>query len=375
VNNYYCSQKFWWLTVEPERRQIQSCCSAYPHKIDLAWLKNNPGQLFNMPILQQERQDMLNEVPVSSCKKSCWIPEKEGKTSRRIYMKSYNKTHVDLDSIPESLSINLGSDCNLTCVYCTRQYSTAWLRDIVDNGPYLNEQRYEISPNDRILLNLGQKKINASEAYDVIIKEFSKYSDCKNVYITGGEPLLNNNLVSLAKNLKQKIVIHTGLGVDSNRLEKIISELSDNVKFIVSAENINQHYEFARYKNSFERFERNLALIKTKHKVAFSSVISNLTIFNFADFENYYQDEEIILSFCNDPDYLSVNVLDEESKSMLQLMHFKTDEMLIKKSLMQSYTNDQKNNLTKFLKEFIHRRNLDINIFPKHFVDWLNTSQ
>ena len=99
-NQYYCSQKFWWLTVEPERRSMLSCCAASTEKIDLNWLKENPGQLFNTPNLQQERQQMLENNPVASCEDSCWRAERIGLPSRRTRSGSTIKSHLDVVSSP-----------------------------------------------------------------------------------------------------------------------------------------------------------------------------------------------------------------------------------------------------------------------------------
>lgn len=374
--NNYCSQKFWWLSVEPERRQVQSCCSAYPHKIDLAWVKNNSGNLFNIPVLQKDRKDMLNEIQVKSCEGSCWAPERQGKPSRRTIMKTYIKTHDSIVSKPEVLHVNLGSDCNLTCVYCSKQYSTSWLRDISDNGPYdINESRYKINSNDRILLRLGQKEINNTQSYNLIIQEMAKYTECTNVYITGGEPFLNNSLVDLVKNFTQKIKIYTGLGVGTARLEKILSQLPGHVEFGVSAESIGNEYEFIRYNNTFDQFEQNLKILLSDYQVTFSSTISNLTIPFFKKFEEYYPNLPIELSFCNEPDYLSVNVLDATSKDIIRNLNFRTDDENIKLMLNQEYTESQKKHLVIFIKEFVKRRNLDLKIFPTHFLNWLNTPQ
>jgi hypothetical protein len=40
ATNYYCNQKFWWLSIDIERFQTLSCCAATAHKIDFAWLKD-----------------------------------------------------------------------------------------------------------------------------------------------------------------------------------------------------------------------------------------------------------------------------------------------------------------------------------------------
>lgn len=368
----YCSQKFWWLTIEPERRQLQSCCAAYPHKIDTTWLKDNPGNLFNIPILTQERKDMLEGKQVASCEATCWAPERQGKSSRRLVMDSDKVTHTNIITEPEVLHINLGSDCNLTCVYCTKQYSTAWLRDIVDNGAYLNEDRFNVNVNDKILLKLGQKKIDQTESYNLLIDEIVKYKNYEFVSISGGEPFLNNSLTKLLKNFTNPVKLYTGLGVNTDRLERILEDVSDNVEFMVSAEGLGASYEFARYNNSYERFTRNLELLQQAGKVSFSSVLSNLTIFNFKEFEDKYADYDIDMVFCNEPDYLALNVLDDKSKEHLQSVQFKNKDNFIKQSIQTPCTTEQHRNLVVFLKEFVKRRNLDLTIFPTSFVNWLN---
>jgi organic radical activating enzyme len=378
LQNSYCSQKFWWLSIQPERRQLQSCCAALPQKIDLKWLKENPGDLFNIPVLQKDRADMLKGEFVPSCEDSCWRPERQGKVSRRTLWESDKHTHNDINAHPEQIHINLGSDCNLSCVYCNKEYSTAWLRDIAEHGPYLeNDPQHTLNNNDRIILKLGQKKIDGTDSYNFLINEIAKYKDYKICTISGGEPLLNNSLTRLLKNFTTNPVkLYTGLGVNTNRLEHVLSDVPDNVEFVVSAEQIGMHYEFIRYNNSFERFERNLAMLQQSHKVTFSSVISNLTIFNFAEFEKYYPDIEIeYLAFCEVPNHLSASVLDETSKDILRSIKFKNKDNFIKQTLDKTYTKEQHSKLSIFLKEFARRRNLDLSIFPKSFLNWLNTPQ
>jgi MoaA/NifB/PqqE/SkfB family radical SAM enzyme len=192
------------------------------------------------------------------------------------------------------------------------------------------------------------------------------------VSISGGEPFLNNSLIKLLKNFTNPVKLYTGLGVNTDRLERILEDVGDNVEFMVSAEGLGTSYEFARYNNSYERFTRNLELLQKVGKVSFSSVLSNLTIFNFKEFEDKYADYYIDMVFCNEPDYLALNVLDDESKEYLQSVQFKNKDTFIKQSIQTPCTKEQHRNLVIFLKEFVKRRNLDLTIFPTSFVNWLN---
>ena len=364
---YYCSQKFWWLTVEPERRSMASCCAASTQKIDLSWLRNNPGQLFNDPNLLHERQQMLDNEPPSSCEDSCWQAERVGLPSRRTLMKSDIKTHLDIVSSPTVLHINLGSDCNLTCSYCCKQYSTAWLRDIDKNGAYLDDPRFHINNNDRIVLKLGQKKVKSSESYELIINEIKKIKTVNRIEISGGEPLLYNDLDQLVQSLSGPINIYTGLGVDSKRLKRILDTLPETITFSISAENTGKLYEFNRYGNTWNNFLTNLDLVRQKFDYKFAMVLSNLTIHGMEDFRKNVGTSKDTMNYCNDPIYLSASVLDPESKTMYQ--HTLPD---LSTTISNAYSPQQKQNLKNYIHYFVKNRNLDLNIFPKHFISWMN---
>ena len=177
TTKFYCSQKFTWLSVDFEKRLTYSCCSAVPTKIDLSWIKKNPGKLFNTPQLHQERQSMLDDIPVDSCKIACWTPEQQGLVSRRNLCQSDIKTHDTMESRPNVLNIILGSDCNLTCSYCDKQYSMSWLRDIKDHGGYLDIPKFKLTPMDLIKLNVSQKEQEETDGFKTLIKEINLFKN------------------------------------------------------------------------------------------------------------------------------------------------------------------------------------------------------
>jgi hypothetical protein len=371
----YCSQKFWWLTVEPERRTMNSCCAASATKIDLAWLKHNPGQLFNTPELMSERISMLNNEPVASCEDTCWSAERRGLPSRRTIMASGTRTHTDVYASPQVLHINVGSDCNLTCSYCCKQYSTAWLRDVKENGAYTDEARYQLTANDRIVLQLGQTAIKTSDSYQTILQEVKRLTTAKQIEVTGGEPFLYNGLEDLVAGLSAPVDVFTGLGVNTDRLTRMLDRLPKQTTFTISAETTGALYEFNRYGNTWDQFRRNLDLIAGRFEYRFCSVLSNLTVHGFDQFQKEYSTDKDLLNPCNDPDYLSASVLDEESKASLNQIQYKYHDQIIKETLAITGTTEQQTNLKKYLMEFARRRNLSLAIFPDSFINWINNKE
>lgn len=364
------------MTVNLEKRSLSSCCAAKESKIDLTWLKQHPGQLFNTPELVQERKDMLDDIPVASCDHVCWTPERSGMTSRRLTKQSDQLTHTNIDADPEILHLILGSDCNLTCSYCCKHYSTAWLRDIDQNGSYLNTERDTVNNNDRIILKLGQNAIKQSALYQTVLDEVSHYKNIREIQLTGGEPFLYNGLDKLVNQLPEKIDIFTGLGVDTRRLDRVLSTLpQERLLLTISIENINELYEFNRYGNSYQRFIQNLNIIKDMGiPYRFLSVLSNVTLFGFKDFLNAFEGQDIITNLCVEPTHLSPNVLDDRSKEYINNTDYGQFNEQIKGAVNQPVTEADKQTFVTYINEFVKRRELNLEIFPEAFVNWVNTT-
>jgi organic radical activating enzyme len=324
--------------------------------------------------------DMLDNKPVDSCYDVCWKPEQHGLHSRRTVMKGYIPIHSDVDQLtPTLLDIILGSTCNLTCSYCCKQYSTAWFNDIESNGPYMDDPRFIINSNDLIVKNLSQNKIKNSDTYQLIIDNVLDYKELNEVVITGGEPFLYNSLIEIVNKLDAPTKVFTGLGVNSNRFKKILEKIPSHVTLVVSAENIGELYEFNRYGNSYRNLLDNLEEIKHKNiKYRFASVISNLTIHGFYEFQKTLGTVDDEISFCTVPPYLSVNVLDDTSKNLVTNTPYNAAGAIqnstvdITTAVNTAYSIEQKEKLELYLKEFSRRRQLNLGVFPESFRDWLN---
>jgi organic radical activating enzyme len=333
-------------------------------------------------LLLKERQDMLDNIPVNSCAAACWKPESAGLASRRTMIGTDSLTHTTLESQPEDLNIVLGSTCNLTCSYCDKQYSSAWLRDVAE-APYLDIPKFQLTALDQVILKVSQKEHQYSDGFNLILGELPGFTKLKNAWISGGEPFLYNNFPALLNNISKttKVAFYTGLGVDHARLKTQINKINirDNLTIFVSAENINQLYEFNRYGNSYENFTMNLQLLKQAgFKIKFSAVVSNLTLHGLTDFADQYGDANIEYQFCNDPDYLQVGVLDDYSKDQLQTI-IDRSTISIKNQIINSLkihsTEQQRINCGIFLNKFAQRRNLNLDIFPKSMLQWLNIKE
>jgi len=383
--DYYCSQKFWWLSVNLEKSETLSCCAATPTKINLDHLLQNPGELFNSPALVGERQDMLDNKPVPSCSATCWQAEDQHLTSRRLLMHSNHRTHTNIKATPETLHIITGTDCNMSCVYCCKAYSSAWARDLDTNGPYTvdtKDQRFKLDSLDRIVMKLSQKQVAHSSFNQRLVNEIETIfnnHDLREVVITGGEPFLYLGLEELVSKLTNKgtvIRIWSGLGVDPARFAREIKKLSkfSNVEIVISAETTGKLYELVRYGNTWDRLLQNInTLEQLSVDHSFYCTVTNLTLLGVEEFASYVGNKKTVYSLCTDPSFLAVNVLDPANKQklldQLETLPEQLRSILIKDLALEP-TSQQQTDLKTYLTEFSNRRNIDLNFLPETFKQW-----
>jgi len=382
MSDVYCSTKFKELQVHVESRLVYNCCKAWPERINLDWLESNPGQLFYTPTMLSDRATMLAGKRAKSCNYGCYRYEDQGITSQRNIIK--NKEFIsDIHSPLIDLKISLSSDCNLSCAYCSAEWSTSWSQDIDKNGEY-GIEGYK-NKNDKwvkLLQKIKQKdRSSNSQFFKLLMKEISLSKNIKNISIMGGEPFLNNQLIELLECISDKqIKITTGLGISPKRFKNIIDKIKnkDNISLAISAENTNDFFQFIRYNNKWENFINYIDYIRQNEiKVSFISTITNLTSFDVVPFYDLFgKDYRIDFNPVTDRSFLQPNVLDDLSKqNLLNSIKDKIDNkffLQLKQSTSQEYSDNERKNLSVFLKEFSNRRKLKLDIFPVHFLKWLD---
>jgi len=389
IKDYYCSLKFRFQKIDLASKTTCVCHAARLHNIDFKWLADNPGQSFNTPLLIEERQMMLDNQRDSSCDINCWSAEDIGAPSPRYLQQSDGsllRTHTNLINRPEILDITVGDNCNLTCSYCCKEYSSSWKRDIAKHGDYAitnGDARYKLSSKDRILLNVSQPEIKATTHYQMLMNEIRLASPTlKRLDITGGEPFLDNGLIDLLEELelpKDAIInLYSGLGVSISRFETMIQKLKNkpNLRIWVSAETTEKFYEFNRYGNTWTDFLKKIQIIKDHGiEIVFSVVISNLTILDFINFyKRYNQEHKLVVGQCYTPSMMSPYVLDPTTKTkMLDKISELSDDLQQEfvQALAPEPSDLQRQNIGEFLKDFTRRRpDLSLNIFPQEFLTW-----
>ena len=381
MSDVYCSKKFKDLQVHVQSRLLYNCGKAWPERIDINWLEKNPGKLFHTPTMIADRQAMLEGKRTRACEHGCYCYEDQGLISARD--KVNKEKIIDIYNPLESLGISLSTDCNLTCTYCSSEWSTAWNKDIKTNGEYGIEGYKNKNDNwSKLWNNIKQKDRSVeSKFFNLLLKEITMAKGLKQIIIVGGEPLINNQLIKVLDVLKdKKIKIVSGLGINFNKFKKIIDKIKDkqNLSFEISAESNGSIFEFLRYGTNWNDFLNKIDYLKKNNlMITFISTITNLSTFGIVPFYKFFkEDHKIIYNPVLDRTFLQPNVLDDLSKK--NLIDSIKDEMdnkfflQLKQSISQEYSDNERKKLSVFLKEFARRRNLKLDIFPVHFLKWLD---
>lgn len=387
---FYCSMKFKFLKVDIPDQTIYNCHAAAPQPVSKVWIENNPGKLFHTDTNINERFMMLKNERNPSCEQNCWSAEDHGAISPRIKMMDKQGTsisHTDPHVLPEEIDLTLDKNCNLTCSYCCSENSSAWARDLRDNGEYVllntkyEDNRYALTPKQQLRELVSKSKLKNTKFYQVWLEEFKRISsNLKRLTITGGEPLLNNDVLDLLKNLSDdvEVKIYTGLGkVSDRRLLYFLEAIKNsNSTLYISCENVGKLFEFNRYGHLWKDFVRQFDIIKQSGiNFEFQNTISNLTIHGINEFLDYFGDYKIVPLAVYTPRFMAPYVLDDSTKDSIRKQSYSMPveyQKFILPSIEAEPSESDRKNISMFLHEFVRRRSeLSLDIYPKTFLSWI----
>ena len=200
--------------------KVSPCCLAPTEKVTTDDLLNNNN-------LVKIRNQMQNGIRPAECS-TCWNNEDLGVTSRRLDSNSlYESLGYDTQDL-ELISIDywVGNICNLKCVICGPENSSAW--------------QQELDP--------GRKN---STYYD---NEFWKKLDLtklRQIHFNGGEPFLSKSHVEFLKAIPNKSQVSIGYNTNGTILpsEELFSLWTSFkvVNIVFSIDDTGERFEYIRY--------------------------------------------------------------------------------------------------------------------------------
>lgn len=276
----FCGAKWYNATIWLGSGMTTSCHHPLPHKVEVEDVLANPKALHNTQKKKMEREQMQKGERPAGCE-YCWKIEDIGRDniSDRVY-KTVIYSDEDLDYAHrtparedvdlQTLEIAFDRTCQFACSYCNPAFSSSWVKDIKQHGPYTNlvsdgRNHFTHAHDSSQLYKFGQ--------HNPYVEAFHKWweSDLhktlKELRITGGEPLMSADtwkLIEWFKTNKGKsttrLAINSNLGtdVDVDRLLGAIDGVevdlyTSNEAMSLQAEYIRDGLVFDDWANNVER--------------------------------------------------------------------------------------------------------------------------
>jgi len=262
----FCAAKWYNATIWLGSGMTTSCHHPPAHRVDSDRVQANPRLLHNTDQKKSDRAQMLAGKRPEGCE-YCWKIEDMGRDaiSDRVYKsKIYpiEALHDAFNTVPSAdinlrtLEIAFDRTCQFACSYCNPAFSTTWVKDIRNNGPYTglvsDGRNHFTHAHDSAQLF----KITESNPYiDAFFAwwESDLHYTLQELRITGGEPLMSAHTWRLIDWFRDntgkshtRLAINSNLGTDVDIDRLLASTAGMAIDLYTSNEAISTQAEYIR---------------------------------------------------------------------------------------------------------------------------------
>ena len=280
ISGSFCAAKWYNATVWLGSGMTTSCHHPPAHHIDLVKVKTNPKLLHNTDQKKQDRREMQQGQRPSGCE-YCWKIEDMGRdaVSDRVYkskiypikaLDEAKQTPWNQDVNLRTLEISFDRTCQFACSYCNPAFSSTWVKDIRNNGPYTGlvsdgRNHFTHEHNSAQLYRFGDDNPYITAFFDWW--ESDLYATLQELRITGGEPLMSGytwRLIDWYKNNRGKsqtrLAINSNLGLEHAKLFEFVEKVRDipHLEIYTSNESVGAQAEYIRDGLDWELWTHNI---------------------------------------------------------------------------------------------------------------------
>jgi len=277
---------------------------------------NTVQEIITGPKFTKMKQSMIQGEWASSCSLCKRLEETtgvSGRTERRASAETLAAIDTDPDFFKlEHLVVNWSNLCNLACVYCNPDTSTAW-------------QSIKKIPINHV----------KNEHADLIELARTQGHNIQGLSLGGGEPLLQKGLEKFLDYIdasKVSVMITTNLSMDLNN-NAIYQRLKSwpKVSWMISFDNANQDkFEYVRHGASWKQFVDNIQVMNHDgQKVQAHPAYSIYCALDLMEYYDFCAEQQLDIFWCelNHPEELDMR---RQSINLRQLAVEEIDRVVAK---------------------------------------------
>lgn len=287
LSGSFCAAKWYNATIWLGSGQTTSCHHPPAHTIG-AEFETNPKAIHNTNQKKEDRRMMLAGERPPGCE-YCWKIEDMGRNavSDRVYKSRIYKiedlhaaartpAHEDVNL--RTLEIAFDRTCQLACSYCNPAFSSTWVRDIRQHGPYQGlesdgRNHFTHTHDSAQLYNYGDTNPYVEAFFSWWESDLHKTLD--ELRITGGEPLMSGHTWKLIDwfrdnpgRSRTRLAINSNLGMECDVIDRAITACAGiELDIYTSNESLGPHAEYIRDGLNYDQWYYNMEHIMRSKKV------------------------------------------------------------------------------------------------------------
>lgn len=270
------------------------------------------------------RKNQYNGVFVDTCNR-CYEDERAGKTSlRKVYNKTFAK-HFDFKKIDEtftisessltSLDVKFGNICNLKCIMCFGNLSSAILSEYNQHKNQFQQLEFFEPIQKSEMPPLEKKGYYEWPTSPGFAEFFNRFKDqLRWISFTGGEPTVNTPIIDMLKSITRPELVILSLTTNGSAGIKPWLPILGKFKELwinLSLEGIHDQARQIRYPSSWEQICQNIKQYRSMPNCHFfvSYLLQSFSVKTMIDLVKWCDMQDIKINPMQllNPKYLSLN--------------------------------------------------------------------
>ena len=288
ISDSFCGAKWYNATIWLGSGMTTSCHHPPAHLADLEAVKQNPRLLHNTAQKKKDREQMQQGERPPGCE-YCWKIEDMGRNavSDRVYKSRIYKIEdlrtaavmpTDADVNLKTLEISFDRTCQFACSYCNPAFSSTWVRDIKQHGPYQGlrsdgRNHFTHIHDSAQLYRYGDTNPYVEAFFQWWESDLHRTLD--ELRITGGEPLMSGHTWQLIDWFRNnpgrshtRLAINSNLGMEFDVVGRLLDSCAGiDLDIYTSNESLGPHAEYIRDGLNYAQWDYNMTQIMEIRRV------------------------------------------------------------------------------------------------------------